>query len=205
MVSRKHQIGTVCILLIAIFFSACNSKTQFTVEPPNPVTPTGPLNMEEAQLLLNTRSAVEQGDPEFWKNAGESFYPILHPSFASVDDFVNRMDQYTSVFDFQCQAVLRFPKVTYSGDVKGQILSLVFTASGNESYQAAAESHAVLVPEIGVFEVRYLMDENQDKSFYLDDAGFIASSGSTLEELYQNLISSRKNRMGEGLQIDPCP
>ena len=118
MIRQKHPIGTICFLLIVLLLSACNSKTQLTVEPPKPISPLGPLVMEKAQLLITTKTAVEHGDPEFWKNAGLSFSPILHPSFASVDDFVNRMDQYTSVFDFQCQAVLRFPKVTYSGELK---------------------------------------------------------------------------------------
>ena len=217
MFREKYPIGAICSLLIVLLLTACNSKLedtveytieqpgQHTVEPPEPNSPLGPLVMEEAQLLITTKTAVEFGDLEFWKSAGQSAYPILHPRFASVNDFASQMDQYTSVFDFQCQAVLRYPKESNSGDVEDQILSLVFTASGNDSYQEAAETHSVLVPELGVFEVRYLVDENNELAFYLDDAGFIASNGEDLEELYQNFISSRKNRLGDGLLIDPCP
>lgn len=212
MIRKKYIFGAVCSLLVALFFSACNSKiehtVEYTVEPPNPISPVGPLIMEEDQLLINTKSAVEQGDLEFWKRAGQSAYPILHPRFASVNDFASKMNQYTSVFEFQCQAVLRYPNESSSEGVGGQILSLVFTASGNDSYQAAAEAHTVLVPELGVFEVSYLMDENSDLVFYLDDTGFIASEGETLEDLYKNFISFREKMLdkhGWELQIDPCP
>lgn len=114
------------------------------------------------------------------------------------------MDLYTRVFDIQCQVVLRYPSLSYTGELEGQVLSLVFSASGNDLYQESD----MLVPDLGVFEVSYLVDENDAMAFYLMNASFIASEGETLEDLYKNFISFRVERLdkdGWELQIDPCP
>lgn len=208
---KRCKTSTLILIpfLFAFVLGACQGKTDsepyptLIVDPPAVPTSSGPIVMEVDELILATIFAVEQGDKDFWTLAGNSYYPALHQSYTSVDDFVSQMDQTTKAYDFQCRSVQRYPWLNYYGGVEGDLLSIVFTASGNEFY----DESGVLSPEMGVFEVSFLIGDNDD-IFHLQSTGFPASSGETLEELYQNSISYREERMGQSnkeLQIEPCP
>ena len=199
---HKYALTVGCLVFMAQIITACvNPQKQdlpptSIVEPGAVPTSAGPLEMDSDLLLVQTKAAVEQGNRDFWLQAGQSFIPGLPPEYTSVDEFVDQMDLYSQVFDLQCQLVLRYP---WNDGYVGEVVSIVFSASGNEDY----ESSEVLVPEIGVFEVAYLVDDGNTSIFNLVRSSFISSTGETPDEKYQNLISFREGRME--LNKFPCP
>lgn len=206
MIRHRYLIFFLIPVLLVFSISACQATPDkdlnptSIVEPPAVPTSAGPLTIEADQLLMRTRVAVEQGDRDFWALAGGSYYPALHPSYSSVDDFADQLDQITRAYDFQCQAVLRFPWLDPSAGGDRELLSILFSAAGNETYPESG----VLTPEIGVFEVAFMIAEDGE-IYQLQNAGFTSSTGETPEEQYQNLISYREERIDQTLQLEPCP
>jgi hypothetical protein len=209
--ANKNILSIFYVIFLAALLTSCKSSSDFNqptsiVEPPARETPLAPVNAVESDLLDRTKRAFLDGDQIFWEEASTITYPVLHPRYETKEIFIEEMTNYSSLYDFSCQSVLRYPATDFSDWTGAEEIALIFVGipkAGEEFFQNSSAPNT-----ISVFEITYLTNGEKPPAYYLYRYGFPWSEGDTVQENYDSFLSMRKDtasKFGSEITVESCP
>jgi hypothetical protein len=208
---NKTVQSIINVLLLIVLSTSCRSAAKSIepttiIDPPARSTPLTPTYLSESEILSNTFEAFLTGNRDFWDDISYTAYPVLHPSFESREFFIEAMIEYSELYDFSCQNVLRHPAIVFTDWDGAEEITLVFAGiplAGEEAFQNSGTPNA-----ISIFEVTYLTNGDDPPAYYLYRYGFAWSEGDSIEENYESFLNMRKQTVSKynlDLTIAACP